>query len=380
MKYTRKLHLPPETLFLWGPRQTGKTTLLKDSYTDSHRIDLLKTDEFIKYKNTPSLLREELALINKDQIVVIDEIQKVPQLLDEVHYLIQEQNRTFILCGSSARKVRKGHANLLGGRALRYELLGLSSVEIGEAFSLLDALNSGTLPNHYGSQNATQRIRAYVETYLKEEILAEGLTRKLPTFTDFLRVAAISDTEVINFSNIARECGVAGNTVRDYFSILEDTLIGAFLPAYTRKAKRRVVHAPKFYFRDVGVVNHLARRGHIQKGSMVFGKAFENLIFHELSVHSRYTEQWYDISYWRLSSGIEVDFVLGDAEVAIEVKGKERIHKKDLKNLHHFKDEYPAVKKRIVVFPEGTSRHSDSGILILSMKDFIEWLWKGDVI
>ena len=377
MNYKRHLSLPSATLFLWGPRQTGKTTLLKATFPDAYRIDLLKTDELVRLKQTPSLLREELALIDSKRITVIDEIQKVPQLLDEVHYLIQEEDRIFVLCGSSARKVRKGHANLLGGRALRFELLGLSAVEIGAALSIEKALNSGGLPNHYLQDDHKPFIRSYVDTYIKEEILEEGLVRSLPAFSDFLRVAALSDSEVIRYSNIARESGVAASTVRDYFSILEDTLLGVFVPSYTKRPKRRVVHAPKFYFRDVGVVNHLARRGDVLPGSSDFGKAFENWIFHELSVHSRYSGLWYEVSYWRLSSGAEVDFVIGDAEVAIEVKGKKQVRGNETKNLLEFQKDHPSVKHLIIVSLEERSRKTDNGVMILSFMDFITMLWDG---
>jgi len=313
----RILPLPESTFFLWGPRQSGKTTLLKACFPDAYRIDLLRTDERIRFEQEPMRLREEVRALPGDRRVVIDEVQKVPALLDEVHYLLQEDGRRFALCGSSARKLRRTHANLLGGRALKRELLGLSARELAGQFSLDRMLNRGPLPPHYLSEDAHEHLAAYVDLYLKEEILDEGLSRNLPVFSTFLRAAAIGDTEVTNFSNIARECGVASSTVRGYYEILEDTLIGAFLPAYTRRAKRRVLHAPKFYFRDVGVVNHLARRRSVEAGSETFGKAFENWVFHELSVHVRTTSIPYEIAYWRLSSGIEVDFVLGDAATAI---------------------------------------------------------------
>lgn len=183
-----------------------------------------------------------------------------------------------------------------------------------------------------------------------------------------------------NFSNIGRECGVASSTVRGYYEILEDTLVGAFVPAFTRRAKRRVQHAPKFYFRDVGIVNHLVHRGHVAPGTETFGKAFENWIFHELSVHARRGSRPYEIAYWRLSSGIEVDFVLGDAETAIEVKGKDRIHSRDTRNLEEFQREHPSVKRQIVVCTEPRSRVTDSGVHILPYNDFINALWNGELI
>jgi predicted AAA+ superfamily ATPase len=251
----------------------------------------------------------------------------------------------------------------------------LSAKEIGESFSLSRMLNHGTLPPHYLNDNPYDRISAYVDIYLKEEILDEGLTRNLPVFSTFLRAAAIGDTEVTNFSNIARECGVASSTVRGYYEILEDTLIGAFLPAFKRRAKRRIQCAPKFFFRDVGVVNHLVRRGRVQEGSETFGKAFENWVFHELSVHQRTLRRPYDLSYWRLSSGIEVDFVIGDAEYAIEVKGRRKIHNRDTRHLLQFRNEYPEVQQLVLVCLEPVARLTADGVHILPYKDFLQALW-----
>lgn len=377
--YNRLLQLPTQptkSFFLWGPRQTGKTTFLKAKYPDAIRIDLLKTDELMRYLRRPALLREEAGSQPARRLIVIDEIQKAPSLLDEVHFLIEEQKRVFGLCGSSARKVRRGHANLLGGRAIRYEMLGLIAQELGKEFSIERFVNTGPLPNHYDADNPRLLIRSYVEDYLREEILQEGLTRSLPVFSDFLRVAAIGDTEVLNMSNIARESSVAVSTVRDYYGILTDTLMGAFLPAFTLRPKRRTIQAPKFYFRDLGVVNHLAKRGIIEPGSELFGKAFENWLFHELSVHSRYSEKFYDLSYWRLSSGIEVDFVLGSGEIAIEAKGKTMVTTADTRGLLEFQKEYPKVRQLMVVSLEEKMRKTKEGVLIVPYRQFPELLWR----
>ncbi|MDD3993355.1 MAG: AAA family ATPase [Desulfobacteraceae bacterium] len=378
--YKRLLDLPrsPQTsFFLWGPRQTGKTTLLKACYPDAWRIDLLKTDELVRYLKQPSLLREQVASLPAKTLVVVDEIQKAPVLLDEIHYLIQERQTVFALCGSSARKVRRGHANLLGGRAVRYELLGLVAEELGDDFTIERFVNTGPLPEHYGARDPALRLRSYVDDYLREEILQEGLTRQLPVFSDFLRLAAIGDTEVLNIANVAREAGMAASTVRDHYTILVDTLVGAFLPAFTLRPKRRTVQAPKFYFRDIGVVNHLARRGAVQPGSELFGKAFENWVFHELSAHSRYSQRFYELSYWRLSSGIEVDFILGPAAVAIEAKGKSRVNAEDLKGLRNFKKDFPQMRESIVVCLEKRPRVTEDGIRILPHREFARMLWGG---
>ncbi|MEX1118520.1 MAG: DUF4143 domain-containing protein [Terrimicrobiaceae bacterium] len=373
---------PPErTFFLWGPRQSGKTTLLKDRFPKAYWVDLLRTDQRMRYEREPFRLREEVRALAPDAWVVIDEIQKVPALLDEVHGLIESERRHFVLCGSSARRIRRSHANLLGGRAMKRELLGFSARELQADFSLERMLNHGGLPPHYlakDKREARDAIAAYVDVYLKEEILDEGLTRNLPVFADFLRAAAIGDTEVLNFSNIGRECGVATSTVRGYYEILVDSLLGAFVPAFTRRAKRRTQQAPKFYFRDVGVVNHLTRRGTVLAGSEIFGKAFENYVFHELSVYERSKGREFPTSYWRLTTGVEVDFILGDAEIAIEVKGKERIPARDTRNLLQFRAEHPEVRQLVTVCLEERARLTQDGVLILPLTAFLERLWAGE--
>ena len=239
--FTRRLGLPPpgtETFFLWGPRQTGKTTLLQAAYPDALWIDLLKADEYRRYVQNPELLREELAARSTVRQVVIDGVQKVPQLLDEAHWLHERRGIRLALCGSSARKVKRGQANLLGGRAVRYELLGLTAREIGREFDLDRMLNHGYLPRIYLSDEPRRLLNSYVADYLKEEVAAEGLVRTLQVFSGFLNIAALSDAEIVNFSTIARECGVSSHTVKGYFGILEDTLLGRWLPAYTLKGLR----------------------------------------------------------------------------------------------------------------------------------------------
>jgi len=344
-------------------------------------VDLLKAEEFRRYLARPELLRQEIeaeAPAPRQQIV-IDEIQKVPALLDEVHWLIENRGLHFALCGSSARKVRRGAANLLGGRAMRYELHGLSASEIGSEFDLDRMLNHGYLPRIYGASRPKRMLDAYIADYLKEEVAAEGLVRNLPTFSDFLDVAALSDGEIVNFSNIARECGVSSHTTKSHFQILEDTLLGRWLPAYRKRPKRRVIRAPKFYFVDVGVVNRLAKRGELLPGSELYGKAFENWVFHELSAYVSYRDFDGDLSYWRLASGIEVDFVLGDMRVAIEAKSSARITRDQLKGLRTLIEDQPRVARRIVVCREPRARKTDDGIEILPVASFVRRLWAGDL-
>lgn len=376
--FKRSIHLPAlpkHSFFLWGPRQSGKSTLLKSAYPEAIWIDLLKTDEFRRYLTHPEWLRTELPEKNAS-LVVIDEVQKVPQLLDEVHWLIENRSTVFALCGSSARKLRRGHANLLGGRALRYQLFGLVSQELGKEFDLDRLLNHGYLPRHYLSERPKRLIEAYVADYLKEEIAAEGLVRNLPAFSNFLDVASLSDAELVNFSTIARECGVSSHTIKEYFEILTDTMLGAWLPAYRKRPKRRVIEAPKFYFADIGVVNHLAKRRGLAPGSESFGKAFENWVCHELRAHSHYSEMDYELSHWRLASGIEVDFIVDDMDVAIEAKATHNVTSDHLKGLRSLKEDYPRIRKRIVVCLESKERHTEDGILILPVQAFTRRLWQ----
>ncbi len=371
---------PLESFFLWGPRQTGKSTLLRSLYPEAVWLDLLKTDEQIRYASRPALLREELEAVPPGLLVVIDEVQKAPGLLDEVHWLVENRGRVFALSGSSARKVRRSHANLLGGRAVRFEMFGLTSEEVGPTFDLVRALNHGFLPRHYLSEAPGRLLRSYVTDYLKEEVLAEGLSRNLPAFTTFLAAAALSDGELVSFATIARECGVSAPAVKGWFEVLVDTLLGDFLPAFTKRPKRRVIGAPKFYFADVGVVNHLAKRGRMEPGSALFGKAFESWVRHELRAYSSYRERFFDLSYWRLASGIEVDFVVDDMVAAFEAKATPRVKSDDLNGLRQIRIDHPKLKERFVVSLEPKARVTEDGIVVLPWRVFVERLWGDELI
>ena len=381
--FPRALSLPTpprETFFLWGPRQTGKSSLIADLYPGSFWIDLLKNDQFVRYSRHPELLRQELLARPREKLVVVDEIQKVPALLDEVHWLIENRGITFALCGSSARKVKRGHANLLGGRAVRHELFSLVSQEIGADFDLVRAVNHGGLPRHYLSDSPQRLLKAYVADYLKEEVAAEGLVRNLPAFADFLAVAALSDAEQVNFTNIARECSVSAPTVREYFQILEDTLLGRFVRAYTKRPKRRVIQAPKFYFADVGVVNVLGKRGRLEPGTELFGKALENWVCHELNAYVSYRGLDCEVRYWRLASGIEVDFVTDDLRLAVEVKSTRRPTDAHLKGLRSLKEEQRSVGRRVLACMEQRARRTEDGIDILPVGEMLEKLWADDLL
>lgn len=383
--YSRRLRLPPpgrEVFFLWGPRQTGKTTLLRESYPNCRWLDLLKSDEYVHYSTHPERLRQEIEADgpNPNGQIVIDEVQRIPDLLNEVHWLIENYRLKFALCGSSARKVRRGGANLLGGRAFRYVLHGLTAGELGGEFDLDRMLNHGYLPRTYESDEPERVLDSYIADYLQEEIAAEGLVRNLPVFANFLDAAALSDGDGVNFTNIASDCGVSANTVKGYFGILEDTLLGTWLPAYRQRSKRRTVRSPKFYFADVGVVNRLARRGAVIAGSEQYGKAFENWVYHELAAYLSYHEVNAKLTYWRLASGIEVDFLLDDLTLAIEAKSSSNITTQHLKGLRSIAVEYPEIGRRVVVCRERRPRLTDDGILILPAERFVERLWNGELI
>jgi len=366
-----------ESAFLWGARQTGKSTLLKALFPTSLYFDLLLSDEYNRFLRNPALLREIVLASGTSDLVIIDEIQKIPALLNEIHWLIVNTNSRFILSGSSPRNILRTGGNLLGGRALRYELYPLVYREIPD-FDLLRALNNGLLPRHYLAANPVKLLSAYVGSYLRDEIMAEAKIRNINSFSRFLEMAAFSNGEMLNYSNIASDCGISAPTVKEYFQILEDTLTGRFLPSFQKKPKRRVILAPKFYFFDIGIANYLIKRGRIEMGSESFGKAFEHFIYLELYAHSKYSDINYLISYWRTASQIEVDFILGDHEVAIEVKSTNMVTLRHIKGLKSFADEYP-VKKLIVVSNDPYPRQIEN-VMILPWNLFLDKLWAGEII
>jgi predicted AAA+ superfamily ATPase len=370
-----------QSAFLWGPRKTGKTTFLKTAFPDSTVYDLLQTDLFLEFTKHPSLLREQLLAVEPERLkepIIIDEVQKVPQLLDEIHGLIDNKGLRFILCGSSARKLKRGKANLLGGRAWRYEMRPLVSVELDE-LDLLKALNRGMIPAHYLQEEYRKSLRAYVRDYLKEEVFDEGLTRNIPAFSRFFDAVGYSHGELTNYANIARDCGVDAKTVKEYYQILVDTLLGTMIEPYSRRQDRQVISkACKFYLFDVGVAGAIIQRRIPQEKGEQFGKAFEHFILMEILAHRSYRELDYDLNFWRTKSGLEVDFILGRGEVAIEVKGSSRIDSSDLRPLKAFIQEYrPA--KAFVVCNERLPRVHE-GIRILPWREFLKMLWNSAVI
>ncbi|MCL2041639.1 MAG: DUF4143 domain-containing protein [Bacteroidales bacterium] len=378
--FTRKLLLQDvenESVFLFGARQTGKSTLVKEKFPQARYYDLLKSDVFERLVRAPWLFREELDLCPPNELVIVDEVQKIPQLLNEVHWLIHNRQLRFLLCGSSARKLKRCGANLLGGRAIRELLHPLVSVEIPD-FDFIKAINHGLLPQHYLLSNPRKKLQAYIGNYLQEEIREEAQLRNLRTFTRFLDVAALTNGEIVNFSNIATDCGVSAPTVREYFSILEETMFGYFVPAFTKTVKRRIIQAPKFYLFDVGVANYLTKRKSLLPGSVDFGKAFEHLIIHELTAYLSYSFSEETLSYWRTANGYEVDVVLGDAQVAIEIKSCNEVQSRHLRGLKAFSEEYPNARLMVVSLDPNPRRMN--GVEIYPIADFLKKLWNDEII
>ena len=360
------------SIFLFGGRQTGKTTILHQQFPNALFIDLLDTSLKSRFRRRPSLLYETLIDKAEGTLVIIDEIPEVPELLNEVHRLIVERQLIFILCGSSARKLkRKGH-NTLGGRALPVYLFPFVSAEIPD-FDIDRAVSYGMIPSHYLAKNPHRLLSAYIDVYLKEEIKEEALVRSLDAFHRFLEIAALTDGEIINNNNIAQECGVHATTVSSYFDILEDTLIGYRIPAYTKVMQRRLVQAPRFYYFDVGIANHLLHRKELVRGTPDYGHAFEHLVIQELIAYLHYRHSEERLSYWRTYTGIEVDAIIGDARVAIEIKSTEEVLPRHLKNLKIFAEEHPQ-SRRIIVSLDVFSRKVGE-IECLYVKDFFKMLW-----
>ena len=366
-----------ESVFFWGARQTGKSTLLKTLYPNALTFDLLLSSVYNDLLKDPDSLRETI-LANLDKTpVIIDEIQRLPNLLNEVHWLIVNHNVRFILSGSSPRKIIRSGANLLGGRALRYELYPLISQEIPD-FDLIRAINNGLLPRHYDSVNPKKLISSYLGNYLRDEIVAEAKIRNVEIFSRFLDAAAFTNGEMVNYTNIATDCGVSATTIKEYFQILEDTMLGRFLQSFQKKPKRKVIQAPKFYLFDVGIANYLLNRDKIETKTELFGKAFEHFIYQEIYAHSRYTDKNYSICYWHTTSKLEVDFILGDHEVAIEVKSTDHAESRHLKGLKAFSEEYE-VKKKILISNDPLPRLIGD-ILVLPWRIFLDRLWGDEII
>jgi predicted AAA+ superfamily ATPase len=365
-----------EGMFLFGARQTGKSTLLKERFKGAIYYDLLNPDVRKAFKRNPNSLKE--ALWNKavGTLVIIDEIQKVPELLDIVHTLMVEKGLWFILSGSSSRKLKRSGANTLGGRAIPETLYPLVWPEVTD-FQLDRAIQNGMIPRHYMVEDATKRLSGYVKVYLDEEIREEGEVRELDAFERFMEVAAISDGEMLNYSNIASDCGVSAKTVKSYFQILYDTLIGYEIPAYRKEIKRRIIQAPRFYYYDVGLANYLMGRHSLKRGTDDYGHAFEHFVMQEIIAYKGYNDKRDEISYWHTYDKKEVDAVIGDAKIAIEVKSCEQLKTKHKAGLKAFKEEHPDCRLILVSLDPITRQSGDvEQIYIL---DFLKMLWNGEI-
>jgi uncharacterized protein len=365
-----------EAMFLFGARQVGKSTLLQVRFKDAVYYDLLIPSVRRSFKRNPDLFREALSSKPAGTLVIVDEIQKVPELLDLVHWLMVNRKLRFILSGSSARKLKKSGANTLGGRAQPRTLFPLVWKEVTD-FQIDRAVQNGMIPRHYLAEDATDRIEAYVKVYLDEEIRDEAAVQDIDAFERFMEVAAISDGEMLNYSNIAADCGVSAKTVKSYYQILYDTLLGYEIPAYRKVVKRQVVQAPKFYYFDVGLANYLMGRYSLRRGTDDYGHAFEHFVMQEIIAYRGYFRRREEISYWHTYNNQEVDAVIGDAKVAIEIKSSEQVKASHKKGLKAFKEEHPECRLILVSLDPITRVSGD--IEIINISDFLKMLWNGEI-
>jgi len=366
-----------KSLFLFGPRSTGKTTLLKLQFHEDAIINLLRSSTFLALSGNPSALYDMVREITRTHsTVIIDEIQKLPMLLDEVHDLIESKQVRFILTGSSARKLKRSGVNLLAGRAWQCNLFPLSFAEI-DNFNLENYLLYGGLPQVYGSQYQAEELDAYINTYLKEEIKEEALVQNFTHFSRFLKVAAVCNAEQLNFANVSQETGIPATSVRSYFEILSDTFVGFLLEPWRKTVRRKAVATAKFYFFDVGVANFLNGVTMLNRDSAEFGKSFEHFIAMELRCYLSYNRIKRELCFWRTTGGVEVDFIIGD-DMAVEVKATTRVTDKHLKGLRALKDEGLIRSYFIVSFDE-LDRETGDGIRILYWESFLKKLWGGSI-
>jgi predicted AAA+ superfamily ATPase len=357
--------------FLFGPRQVGKSTLIKTTFPDAVTINLLKSEEYLSLSSDPSRIR---GIIDDGRITVIDEIQRIPELLNEVHYLIEERGARFLMTGSSARKLRRGGVNLLGGRARTYLLHPLSIREIGDDFELEKALNRGLLPAIWLSDNPESLLASYAADYLEQEIMAEAAVRNISAFRRFLSFSALLSGKQINYTKLSSDAQIKPSTLREHMEILIDSLVATRVPPWKKGAHRKTQASEKFYFFDTGVTRILQERKSYPPHSEEYGTAFESLLFHELRCYSDYRSKE-KIHYWRTTTNLEVDFILGD-RLAIEAKASLAISDSDLRGLRAIQSE-AHFEARIIVCREPHPRRTADGIWILSIDDFVKRLWDG---
>ena len=376
--YQRLIDLPSllkkKSFFLFGPRATGKTTLIEYQLKSRTIYDLLDADIYRKLLRRPKLIEEEA--LDPNKVIVIDEIQKLPSILDEVQRLIHKKNLVFLLTGSSAKKLKRGAANLLAGRAWEANLFPLTFSEIPD-FDLLTYLNTGGLPYIYGNPDAEEELASYVGTYLKEEIQAEALTRNIKAFAEFLDVISLANGKEINYESLASDCQVSPSTLKNYIQILEDTLIGFRLPGFRKTKIRKSISRSKHYFFDIGVTNSLCQRSAIKEKSELFGEAFEHFIILEVRAYNHYLRRKQKLTYWRSTSQMEVDLIVGQ-QLAIEVKGSSLVSENHLKGLRALKEE-GLLQRYLVVSLDLNERITRDGIEIVPWQMFLGKLWSGQL-
>jgi len=368
-----KTLLGKKSVLLLGPRGTGKSFLIRHELENIHYINLLKSSEYLSLNQDPSSL-EDIAAFHKNKIIVIDEVQKIPVLLDETHRLIEEQGVRFLLTGSSARKLRANHANLLAGRAWIARLFPLTFLEIPD-FSLKRYLQFGGLPAVALSEDPIEELDNYIQTYIEAELKTEGIIRKIPAFSRFLKTASLSNGELLNFQNIASDAQVPVNTVKEHYKILEDTMIGYSLEPWRESKKRKAITTAKFYFFDLGVLNFISGMFPESEDSPVFGNRFEHFIINEVVAAKHYQRRKYDLQYWRSTSQFEVDLIFGNT--AIEIKATKKASDKFLSGLKALKEEM-AQKRYILVSRDKIEKRQD-GIDLMYYEKFLKRLWSGEI-
>lgn len=368
----RFFNIPNDSFFLFGPRGTGKSTWLKHICPNGIWIDLLEPETFRSYSARPERLLEIIDSYTDKKIVIIDEIQKIPELLNVIHLLIERKiNAQFILTGSSSRKLKKSGTDLLAGRAIKKILHPFMAAELGDKFSLSDALNHGLLPLVISAADPFSVLKTYAALYVQEEVKMEGLVRNIGNFSRFLEAISFSHGSLLNITNVARECEVERKTVEGYISILEDLLLAFYLPVFTKRAKRNLIAHSKFYYFDAGVYRSLRPAGPLDKPQEIEGSALEGLVAQHLIAWNSYRGEKNKVYFWRTAAGSEVDFVVYGEEVfwAIEVKNTSRIRPEDLRALKTFKKDYPESLPCLLY--RGKERIKKENILCIPCEEFL---------
>lgn len=379
MKFKRKIDLQKilktRSVLLLGPRRTGKSFYIKNELHPDFTYDLLQPAVFRELSATPEIIRQRID--ENTQLISIDEIQKLPWLMDEVHSLIESTNVKFILTGSSAKKLKRTHTGLMAGRARICNLFPLTFSELGKSFDINTVLNYGSLPSIYLSDEPNEDLADYVGIYLKDEIMYEALVRKIDNFSRFLEFAAHSNGQVLNYQNIASDAEVPARTIREYYAILEDTLMGYQLNPIADKSKRKAIASSKFYFFDIGVVNSLTGRKSIQPKTKEYGDALEHFIFLELKAYQGYVNRDLTLNFWNSPREGEVDFILNQ-QIAIEVKSSAKISNQHMSGLSKYSSLFPT-KRKIIVCLEAKKRKIGD-VEIMPLVSFLNELWAGKIV